>query len=162
MATTATDSMDEDADSGTATFERKRPHDVLSRDDASNAGSAHSTPRKRVKYATKLGHQEIRDFVPVGASFSTSAVPVEEAEDSGDEGFQAETSPKTENSSNYEVVETSDSDAAEQEKALVEGRRLFIRDLPPDITEEDLKQFFKGYSVWVTRLSFMNADADVY
>lgn len=162
MPTNAADPIDEDADSGTTTFERKRPHDVVSRDDASNAGSAQSTPRKRVKYAGKLRHQEIRDFVPVGASFSTSAVPVEEAEDSGDEGFQAGKSPKAENLSDYEVVEVLESDIVEQGKALVEGRRLFISDLPPDVREEDLKQIFKGYSMWVTKLSFVAANADVY
>lgn len=155
MPTNAADPIDEDADSGTTTFERKRPHDVVSRDDASNAGSAQSTPRKRVKYAGKLRHQEIRDFVPVGASFSTSAVPVEEAEDSGDEGFQAGKSPKAENLSDYEVVEVLESDIVEQGKALVEGRRLFISDLPPDVREEDLKQIFKGYSIeniWIPDL----------
>ena len=156
MATTAADSMDEDADSGRATFERKRPHNTLSRDDASNVSSAHSTPRKRVKHGRKLSRQGIRDFVPVGASFSTSAVPVEKAGDSSDEGLQAETSLKTENLSNNEAVGTFESDAAEHE-----GRRLLITDLPPNITEEDLKQFFEGYSVWVTRLAFMAANADV-
>ena len=162
MPTDAADPMEEDADSGTATFGRKRPHDVISRDDASNAGVVHSNPRKRAKHAGKLGYQDVRDFVPVGASFSTSAVPVDEAENSGHEGSQAETSLKSEDLSDHEVFKVSESDVAEQENALVGGRRLLITDLPPDITEEDLKQFFKGYSMWVTMLSLLVASTDDY
>lgn len=162
MAINAADLTEGEADSGTATFERKRPHDVLSRDDASNAGSAHSTPRKRAKYAGKLGHQDIRDFVPVGASFSTSAAPVDEVEDRGNDASQAETSLKAESLSDYEILKASEFKVAEKEKALIEGRRLVLRDLPPDVTEEDLKHFFKGYSMSVTMLSFLVDYTDVY
>lgn len=161
-ATNAADPMEQDTDTHTATLERKRPHDVVSRDDASNAGSAHSTPRKRAKHVGKLGHQDVRDFVPVGGSFSTSAVPVDEAQDSGDDGSQAEIGLKAETFSDDEVFKVSESNVAEQEKALTEGRRLFIRDLPSDTTEEDLKQFFKGYSMWVTVLFILLASTDAY
>ena len=93
MATNAADPMEQDTDPSTATFDRKRPHEVISNDAASNAGRGHSTPRKRSKRAGKLGDQDVRDFVPVGASFSKSAVLVDEAQDSGDDdGSQAETS----------------------------------------------------------------------
>lgn len=152
MATNAADPMEEDTKSRT-TLERKRPHDAISRDDASNAGSAHSTPRKRAKHAGKLGHQDVRDFVPVGASFSTSVVPVDESQDSGDDGSQSEISPKAERSSNHEFIEVTQHDVAEQEKALVEGRRLVIGDLPPDTTKEDLNQFFNGYTMYVIVLT---------
>ena len=86
--------MEQDIDSRPDTLERKRPHNVISRDDASNAGSAHSTPRKRAKQTGKLGHQDVRDFVPVGGSFSTTAVPMDEAQENGDEASQVELSPK--------------------------------------------------------------------
>lgn len=95
FATNAADPMEQDNDSRPDTLERKRPHNVFSRDDASsNAASAHSTPRKRAKQAGKLGHQDVRDFVPVGGSFSTTAVPMDEAQENGDEASQAELSPE--------------------------------------------------------------------
>lgn len=161
MATDAANPAEQDTVSRTVTLERKRPHDVVSRDDASNAGSAHSTPRKRVKHAGKLGYQDVRDFVPVGASFSTSIVPVDEAQDSRDDGSQVESSPKAETLNGYEVLEVSESDVAERERALVEGRRLLIKDLPPNTAEEDLKKFFKGYSMWVAVLSILVTSTDV-
>ena len=86
--------MEQDIDSHPDTLERKRPHNVISRDDTSNAGSAHSTPRKRAKQAGKLGHQDVRDFVPVGGSFSTTAVLKDEAQENSDEASQVELSPK--------------------------------------------------------------------
>lgn len=138
MATNAVDSMEHGADSGTANLERKRPHNVISRDGASNTDTAYSTPRKRAKHAGKLGHQDHRDFVPGGASFSTSAVPVEEAQDND------------ETLSGSEVFEGPESDGAEQQKALIEGRRLIIGGVPPNTTEDHLNEFFKGYSVYVT------------
>lgn len=147
MATDAGDPKEQDPDSGTATLERKRPYNVTSRDDASNLGSANSTPRKRAKFAGKLGHQDVRDFVPVGASFSTSAVPIDEAQDSGDDSSQVESNLDSETLSTYEASGVSEFDGAEQPKALIEGRRLLITDLPPDTTEEHLNQFFKGYSM---------------
>ncbi len=147
MATNAADPMEQDTDSRIATLERKRPHNVVSRDGASNASSAHSTPRKRVKHAGQLGCQDVRDFVPVGVSFSTSAVGVDEAQDSGDDGSQVELSLKAETLNDREVFKVSDANVADRERALLEGRRLVIQDLPPNTTEEDLEQFFKGYSM---------------
>ena len=147
MATNAADPMEHPTDLGTSTVQRKRPRSVLSRDDASNAGSAHSTPRKRSKRAGRWGPQDVRDFVPVGASFSTSVVPIEEGLDSFDDSSEEETNCTTRLSSDDEAHELSEPDRADREKALIEGRRLLIGDLPPDITEEHLKQFFNGYSV---------------
>ena len=93
MATNAADPMEQDTEPRTASFDRKRPHEVSSNDAASNTGRGHSTPRKRSKRAGKLGDQDVRDFVPVGASFSKSAVLVDEIPDSGDDdSSQAETS----------------------------------------------------------------------
>ena len=161
MATNAADPAEQDTVSRTVTLERKRHHDIVSRDESSNAGSAHSTPRKRVKHAGKLGYQDVRDFVPVGASFSTSIVPVHEPQDSRDDGSQVELSPTTETLNGYEVLKVSESDVAERERALVEGRRLLIKDLHPNTTEEDLKKLFKGYSMWVAALSFLVASTDV-
>lgn len=90
--------MEQDSDS-----QHKRPHDLISRDDPSNAGSAHSTPRKRAKQAGKLGHQDVRDFVPVGGSFSTAAVPIDEAQEHIDQGSQVMLSPKAENRIDHET-----------------------------------------------------------
>ena len=147
MATLGADSKQQDTDPGTATLERKRSHGVISRDDASNTDSAHSAPRKRAKKVAKLGHQDVRDFVPVGASFSKSVVPVDEVQGSDDDGSQADIELQAENLSDDELSRVYRSDGAEQQKALAEGRRLLVGDLPLDTTEEDLEQFFKGYSV---------------
>ena len=111
MATNAAGSVDDDdIDSRIATLERKRPNDVISRDDASSPGSAHSTPRKRAKHAGELGHQDVRDFVPVGASFSTSAVPVEDAPNSSDDGSQANRNPYSEALSDQSALISSSED----------------------------------------------------
>ena len=75
-------------DSRTATFHRsKRPHDLTIGDDHSSSGSAKSTPRKRARRVGKLGHQDVRDFVPVGASFSSTPIPLDEQAPSEDEGM---------------------------------------------------------------------------
>ncbi len=73
MATNTEANMEED--SRTGTFELKRPHD-----DSSNAGSTKSTPRKRARRSGRIGQQDVRDFVPHGASFSTSAAAIGEGE----------------------------------------------------------------------------------
>lgn len=91
--------MEQDSDS-----HHKRPHTLISRDDASNAGSAHSTPRKRAKQAGKLGHQDVRDFVPVGGSFSTAAEPIDEAKEHSDEGSQVMLGPKAEKRGDHEIA----------------------------------------------------------
>lgn len=127
-------------------LERKRPHDV---DDASNTVTAHSTPRKRTKKAGKPGYQDVRDFVPAGATFSTSVVPMGEVRDSGDEDQDSE------RLSDSELLDLLEDNGVEGQKALVEGRRLLLSDLPPDTTEEHVNQFFKGYSMWVTVSDFL-------
>lgn len=78
-------------DSQTATFHRnKRPRDLTIGNDHSSSGSANSTPRKRARRAGKLGHQDVRDFVPVGASFSSTPIPLDEQAPSEDEGMHVE------------------------------------------------------------------------
>ena len=154
MATDAAfDPTEQDPNSATSTLlERKRPHDV---DDASNTVTAHSTPQKRAKKSGKPGYQDVRDFVPVGATFSTSVVPMEEVRDnSDDDGSRVETDQDSEGLSDVELLGVVEENGVEEQKALVEGRQLLIRDLPPDTTEEHVNQFFKGYSMWVTMSLF--------
>lgn len=78
MVTNTAEIRSENIDSRTATFERKRPYDVASRDDISHAGSAESTPRKRKKHAAKLGIQDLRDSIPNGGSSNLDSAPHEE------------------------------------------------------------------------------------
>ena len=80
-------------DSRSATFhQNKRPHDLTIGDDHSSSGSAHSTPRKRARRVGKLFHQDVRDFVPVGASFSSTPIPLDEQATGQDEGMHVEPS----------------------------------------------------------------------
>ncbi len=80
-------------DSRAAAFHRnKRPHDLTIGDDHSSSGSAKSTPRKRARRTAKLRHQDVRDFVPVGASFSSTPIPLDERPQSEDEGMHVEPS----------------------------------------------------------------------
>ena len=80
-------------DSRTATFQRnKRPRDLTISDDLSSSGSANSTPRKRARRIGKLGHQDVRDFVPLGASFSSTPIPLDEQAPNEDKGMHAEPS----------------------------------------------------------------------
>ena len=79
-------------DSRTAAFQRnKRPHDLTLSDDLVSSGSTNSIPRKRSRHIGKLGHQDVRDFVPLGASFSTTPIPLEEQALSEDEAIHVET-----------------------------------------------------------------------
>ena len=80
-------------DSRSATFhQNKRPHDLTIGDDHPSSGSANSTPRKRARRVGKLAHQDVRDFVPVGASFSSNPIPLDEQGTSQDEGMPVEPS----------------------------------------------------------------------
>ena len=74
-----------DEDSRTATFDKKRPLDVAVGEESLGAGSTKSTPRKRAKHAATMGHQDVRDFVPKGATFSTNAISVGGDLETGDE-----------------------------------------------------------------------------
>ena len=140
-------------------LERKRPHDV---DDASNTVTPHSTPRKRTKRAGKPGYQDVRDFVPAGATFSTSVVPMGEVREGGDEdGSRADMDQDSERLSDSELLDLLEDSGVEGQKALVEGRRLLLSDLPPDTTEEHINQFFKGYSMWVTVSIFLVVITDI-
>ena len=49
--------------------QNKRPHDRAIGDDNS---SSDSMPRKRARRTGKLGHQDVGDFVPFGASFTSN------------------------------------------------------------------------------------------
>ncbi|MCJ1365618.1 hypothetical protein MMC16_004743 [Acarospora aff. strigata] len=62
------------ADSRTASF-RKRPHlHTPNLDDDTQLSSGNSnTARKRAKHVSRTGEQDLRDFVPLGAGFSTAA-----------------------------------------------------------------------------------------
>ena len=161
MATDAAfDPREQDPIPSTPTLlERKRPHAL---DDASNTVTAHSTPRKRAKKAGKPGHQDVRDFVPAGATFSTSVAPMEEARNSSDEdGSRVEMDQGNEGLSDVELLGVLQENDVEGQEALVEGRQLLIRDLPPDTTEEHVNQFFEGYSMWVTVPLFLVLITDV-
>ena len=161
MATDAAfDPREQDQNSVTPTLlERKRTHDV---DDALNIVTAHSTPRKRAKKTGKPGYQDVRDFVPVGATFSTSVVPMEEVRDrSDDDGSRVGMDQDSEGLSDVELLGVLEETGVEEQKALVEGRRLLIRDLPPGTTEEHVTQFFEGYSMWVTVSFFLVVTTDV-
>lgn len=80
-------------DSRTAAFQRnKRPRDLTISDDLSSSGSANSTPRKRARRIGKFGHQDVRDFVPLGASFSSTPTPLDEQVPSEDEAIHVEPS----------------------------------------------------------------------
>ena len=147
MATDAAfDPREQDPNPATPTLlERKRPHDV---DDVSNTVTAPSTPRKRAKRAGKPGHQDVRDFVPAGATFSTSVVPMEEVRNSSDEDdSRVEMDQDSGGLSDVELLGVLQENDVEGQEALVEGRQLLIRDLPPDTTEEHVNQFFEGYSM---------------
>lgn len=144
MATEIDGSIDED--SRTAIFERKRPHDVATHDDNSNAGSTKTTPRKRIKHSGKLGYQDVRDFVPNGANFSTRSVSIGE----GSEGEDESRSEK----SDREIGDSPSASAGaisgkEDELAVNEGRRVRVGNLHGLATETDIRQLFSGYSMYV-------------
>ena len=90
-------------DSRSATFhQNKRPHDLTIGDDHSSSGSANSTPRKRTRRVGKLAHQDVRDFVPVGASFSSTPIPLDEQATSQEEGMHVEPSLEGEGLQNHD------------------------------------------------------------
>ena len=98
-------------DSRTAAFQRnKRPRDLTTSDDLSSSGSANSTPRKRARRIGKLGHQDVRDFVPLGASFTSAPIPLDEQAPSEDKGMDVEPSLGSEELQNH----GSDQDIAAQ------------------------------------------------
>ena len=161
MATDAAfDPKEQDPNSATPTLlERKRPHDV---DDALNTVNAPPTPRKRAKKAGKPGYQDVRDFVPVGATFSTSVAPMEEVGDSSDgDGSRMDMDQDSEGINGVELLGVFEENGVEEQKALIEKRRLLVGDLPPDATEEHVSRFFKGYSMWVAVSCFLVVITDV-
>ena len=93
MEVNTTDPTAWELDSRTAAFQRnKRPRDLTLSEDLSSSGSANSTPRKRARHIGKLGHQDVRDFVPLGASFSSTPIPLDEQALGEDEAIHVETS----------------------------------------------------------------------
>ena len=144
MATATGEPIDSDIDSRTATFERKRPYDIDAGDDTSNAGSPASTPRKRVRCTGKLAYQDVRDFVPSGANFSSSAIFLEAETDGEIEGPQLVAPTKSE-----DMKDDSFCDVSEDSKSSNEGRRLFLGNLAYATTEEDLRAFFDGFVMQV-------------
>ena len=141
--------MDGDTDSRTTTLERKRPYDLAIGDGNSNASSINSTPRKRAKYTGKLGHQDVRDFVSTGASFSSSAVPFDDVSASEGESVQLVASIK-----NKEVEGDDFYHISEDDTPTKEGRRLYIGNLSGNATVEDVRKFFSGYSMYVLLRSY--------
>ncbi len=69
------------ADSRTASIRRKR-HLIASNPDKDpqRSSSDGSTPRKRAKRQPRTGDQDLRDFLPLGAGFSTTAEVLEDHE----------------------------------------------------------------------------------
>ena len=93
MESNTTNVTARELDSRTATFHRnKRSHYLTIGDDHSSSGSANSTPTKRARRVGKLGHQDVRDFVPVKASFNSTPIPLDEQAPSEDEGMQVKPS----------------------------------------------------------------------
>lgn len=74
--------MDEDTDSRTAAFERKRPQGESENDTHRVATSGQSTPRKRVKRQDMSRGQAPGDSGPVGRDFSRSRIPMDDRGDS--------------------------------------------------------------------------------
>ena len=102
MEINTTDPTAWESDSRTAAFQRnKRPRDLTLSDDLSSSGSANSTPRKRARRIGKLGHQDVRDFVPLGANFSSTPIPLEEQALGEDEAIHVETSLEGEELQNH-------------------------------------------------------------
>lgn len=146
MANNTEDAMDEGTDWRTATFERKRPFDSATRDDSSNAGSAKLTSRKRARRMGKLGHQDVRDFVPGGANFSKTAGGLGESyhhqsENEDDEDYKGLKIEEDDESSDQDE----ENSAQEDDGAFTEGRRLYVGNLPEGATVEDVRDLFKGY-----------------
>lgn len=72
--------MDEDTDSRTAAFERKRPYGESQNDIQGVSGQ--STPRKRAKRPDEADEQDLGESVPVGGNFGMSTNPMDDADDS--------------------------------------------------------------------------------
>ena len=145
--------MEGDTDLSSATLERKRPFG----DGNLNAGSVTSTPRKRAKYTGKLGHRDVRDFVPTGASFSSIAVPLDDMAASEGESIQLVASIK-----NEEVEDDYFSDGLEDDMPINEGRQLYMGNLSSDATAEDVRKVFSGYSMYVLLRSYTMNFANIY
>jgi len=148
MATNTGDAMDEGTDSPNATFERKRPFDLATHDDSSNIGSTNSISNKRVRRAGNLDHQDVRDFVPVGANFSKTAGSLGEVDDYQSEDGDDEEYDDTNLEEDSESSDQDEEGSAQQDDAaLTEGRRLQVGNLSEAVTEDNIKALFHGYSM---------------
>ena len=136
-----------DEDSRTATFDRKRHHDIVVLDEISNASSAKSTPRKRARRYGNIRHQDSHSLVSNSAGFSKSAAHVGEDQGSEDDGLSEISEGERDGnpSSTAYVVH----DEGGDDLALNEGRRLHIGNLPGLATEADIRELFGGYSMCV-------------
>lgn len=157
MDTPTEGAMEGDTDLSSTILERKRPYHLAIGDGNLNAGSVTSTPRKRAKYTGKLGHQDVRDFVPTGARFSSSAVPLDDMSASEDESVQLVASIK-----NEEVEDDSFSDGLEDDTPINEGRQFYMGNLSSDATAEDVRKVFSGYSMYVLLRSYTMNFANIY
>ena len=143
--------MDEEDDSRTAVFERKRPFESVTQDGTKDTSSTGSPSRKRSRHANKAEYQDLRDFVPVGATFSTTGRDLENVDedhlgddvgnsDNDDEENEAGESLGLNDQGNGSPIHDIDA-------AIVEGRRLEIGNLPVGVTKTDIEKLFKGYSM---------------
>lgn len=167
MTTNFADPIEED--SRTATFERKRPLELVSHDNPSTAGSVPSTPRKRAKHTGKQGHQDVKDFVSAGGSFSASAAPLV-AEQHNDipnspvhrSSFSQLQEQEGERESvfakghGYNVIskDRGGEPSWDAINSVTEGLRLFVGNLHFATKEEDVRKFFKGYTMSAFQVSF--------
>lgn len=143
MAADTEDTVDED--SRTATFERKRPHDPAAGDTNSNTGSAKSTPRKRARRERGVGHQDVRDFVPDGASFSSNIVPDSEVPGRGAEDTLEHLRGEPEGTvlcSDWNFYDEKD------ELAVNKGSHLYGGNLSGMDAEANTGNSLSGYSVY--------------
>ena len=142
MATITEDPVDED--SRTATFERKRPHDVTSSNNSSDAASNIFTPRKRTKPTGKSGYRDIHDFFSSEAGSTTSTTYTQEGQGTEKkQEYQGKTDGQTEGDLLSGVV----SSGQDEDLAVNEGSHLHIGSPPMLVTEAAARQTSNGYPV---------------
>lgn len=150
MGTTPTESRDENVDSRTANFERKRPHGRISSSSSSNNVPTDSAPRKRAKDAGNLGYQDVRDFVPPAGEFSKNPVAMEEIRDSGRDGSSSGLEDQNIKPAPSTVINVDGVFLDERvDGSINDGRCLYIENLPKQATEEDIRSLFADYSMLV-------------
>jgi len=149
VCATAAITFDEDVNSRSATFDRKRSHGGSSRGGTSNGGSAQSTPRKRAKHAGNVGHQFVEDFVPAGGSFT---IPQYSTQKNGGPDVRSTPSPP-----NHEggVEDSSDGQENHSKKSSDTNpygctrRRVLLEGIPLKTPDDKIREAFAGFSVYV-------------